>query len=162
MTDSLLLSMDNPPQPLSGSQLWRVKVRRSSASGGGADPTVAVELWEGGLHRTGVIAPSTVTSTDAEILSGAWLASSLADVSGTGAQARVVAERGADGAVVEIASLEWIPAMYSPASKTPFSRTLRREARQTLVAGGSGAARRLSSGSSRVLTASGAAGTRSL
>lgn len=121
MSDSVNLSLDNPPRTLqsgNGLQVWRLRTRKL----GSGTPTVEVHLHEDGVFRAIVIPETQVVSEESQVVIGNWNATLLAKASGVSAEARIISERANEGALVEIAALEWIASMHRLASGAPATR----------------------------------------
>lgn len=116
----LYLSLDNPPRPLGeGLQVWRLKARGSGE--------VTVELYESGQYLSTPIPTTLVSGT--QLVTGFWEASILSNISGRNVEAKIISE-------LDIASLQWLPALTVASLATPASRigVVETEVRVALVA----------------------------
>lgn len=118
---SALVDFDTPAKSLligADQQTFRVLVRKTV----GTNPTVDIDLYEGGAWVADLVSGTAVTSTTGQIVSATWNASLLADISGAGVQAFIYGHSSAD-AQVEIGAVEWVAELE--AVQTPTVGTLR-------------------------------------
>lgn len=101
----LWVSFPTPASAPSGTEEFAVQVRRTGA--GGTDPTVRIELWEGGTYRATALGNTTVSSTTGTVVRGTWNASSLVTTDGSAVEAYIYGTTSADGNRVEIGAVEW-------------------------------------------------------
>jgi hypothetical protein len=99
-----VFTFPTPTSAPSGDEEFAVEVRRTAT--GTANPTVRIELWEGGSPQDGSD-PTPVTSTSSQVVRWTWDAAILFTADGSGVECRVYGTPSGEGAQVEIGAVEW-------------------------------------------------------
>jgi hypothetical protein len=104
---SAIATLDAVAEPstsqLYGAQDFKIWLRRTSGVG---TPTVDIELWENGVFKATLLNDVSITSTTGQLLTAAWDASQITDLSGIGVECRVASTPTATN-TVEIGAIEW-------------------------------------------------------